>query len=610
MLPVPLEFSVTPTNYEYYGWLLGFGLWIVVMLFIAGIYFYLKDRHLDDEQLRQLNALRPQLADGGWQSLVIREDDDLASYSDDVRAVLEGGDTSQTTLPELVADIRQQWQHRTADTPSLALRLIYGGVLLAILGAVATLTTIEVTGLGGSHVTTGDILHLAGWLLSLFPFSAELTHLVVGGGLLTAQLAVSLWWLFAGVLISGGALLLWLDKATVEDLDVRLYDRKQPLVVWPVAVLASVWAVGAAIHVVGGFIVTGLGLEATIPLRYVDYAGFAVAIIGLGLAMAYAAYDLRRRLVARQNQPENATGPVAAYILVRKVWGVLGALALPVIAGYAVYSVVGGGLAALIHIVVAAPPQTQFLVAAAAGSVLLALGYLYEDRAWDWLRALERAASSRAVRSRAFIQLVLARAATLFTFLGVLFGSMPFLGGFIPGLIAALAAAAVVRLALIAWVRVKYRVKDRVDLRGRGVRDVLIEGRTITDADGDDIYVTRVDGTPHAHRDPETLVERTLHAAASRLDDGSIAESFERYYYEAATDRGTAGISMVADEFRGDIKSRIEGSFADNDGEIGVQSLDDEMTEKYPEPAYRSTITHLRKMGKIDVRNGYYRWHE
>ena len=609
MPPVPLEFSVSPTQYDYYAWLLGFGLWLLILVIIGLTYWYLKDRHFDDEQVRQLNAIRPQLADGGWKSLVIHEDDDFAAYVDEVRSLFDG-EPSQTTLWDLLSDIRAQWKHRTAGAPTLALRLVYEGVLLALLALLTTLPTLHLTSRGGSEVTTADLIHLGGWLWSLFPYSDTITVLVIGGGAVFAHLAISFWWLLAALLIGGGAILLVLDEMTGESLEVRLYRRKRDLVIWPVAFLLGVWAVGAGVNALGGALVTTAGIEGTVAASDITALSLLLAGGVFTVGVMYAGADLAGRLVEHQNQPENATSAVAAYLLARKTCGLLGVLALPVLAGYAVQSVTGGGVATLVELVATAPSQTQGLLLLAALSVLLAVSYVYEERAREWYRAFQRAISSRAVRSRAFIQLVLGRAATLFTFIGVLLGSMPFLGGLIPALVAALVAAAGVRFAILAWVRIKYRYKDRIDPRGSGVRDVLVEGRTLTDADGETIFVTRVDGTPHAHRDPETLVERTLQAAESRLDHGDIGPSFERYYYEAVTDRGTVGLSMVADEFRGDIKSRLEGTFADNDGEVGVESLDDEMTDKYPEPAYRRTIAYLRKNGKVDVRNGYYRWHE
>jgi len=168
-----------------------------------------------------------------------------------------------------------------------------------------------------------------------------------------------------------------------------------------------------------------------------------------------------------------------------------------------------------------------------------------------------------------------------------------------------LVVGAIARLATMAWQASKYRFVDFVD-RDSGRVEVVVEAFTLEDADGEPIYVARVDGHEHAHRDKDVLVRVVLKDVRERLESGETHPSFTHYYYEEAVEHGHVDIDYVADEYRGDIKTRIDATLREHDGELEVAKLDKEMKSEYADAAYEQAIRALEGRGEIDVRRGKY----
>lgn len=107
----------------------------------------------------------------------------------------------------------------------------------------------------------------------------------------------------------------------------------------------------------------------------------------------------------------------------------------------------------------------------------------------------------------------------------------------------------------------------------------------------------------------EAVVEIVLSVCRRRLEDGELPATFAQYYYEELTRSGEVNIDTVGDEYRSDIKTRVQATLREHDGALEVESMDTEMIEEYAEPAYRSAIRWLVEHGDVDVRRGRYVLH-
>ncbi|MFP8891844.1 hypothetical protein ACLI4U_19040 (plasmid) [Natrialbaceae archaeon A-CW2] len=605
--------------------------WIVFASVIFGLVAanrYFKRGGADERGREHLRAIRPQLINATPAKLTIERGESLGEYRDAVAGLFDGERPTQTTVRDALGEFRAVWNAQTRRFPALAVNLAYEAVLILIFGAVVIL---PVSWWSGSETTGVDLeaIGSALWtLITAFPaldviFALALTAILSVGGVLFDQ-----WLVIALVLFTGAYLIARLDRETEEDLAVTLYPDRWQLVRRGVLYLAVIYLAGA----LGALISIWLGLAlvaiavgiivARVTLEFLTRLRDASVQVGKGSSPPLplvqrledtfegtgtdphdAAQVLKTRL--DQTHPkwdQPADRKVMAYLLVRKVWGFIGLACLPILLAYIGLAFGSGAILAVGSELATAPDHIRL----PALAIVLLAGYLvrqqYPELTDALIEGLKRASASSSVRAKAFSRGV----PLLAVFIG--FAATWPLFGAQAALVAGLFAGVLARFGTFAWQMTAYRFVDFAE-RDAGHPRVVIEGFTVSDADGEDLFVARVDGQSMAHRDREALVEIVLSVARRRLEDGELPPTFAGYYYDELTRSGDVDISHVADEYRADIKTRVTATLREHDGSLEVETMDAEMTEEYAEPAYRGALRWLKNHGDLDVRRGEYVLH-
>ena len=568
-----------------------------VAFFIVAANRYLQQDATDESQRRHLRVIRQQLVNVSPRRLTIHESESLRSYRYEVHKLLKGRETGQTTVRESLAEFWEAWRDQTRVVPGLALKLAYEAALLLIFGAVVVLPVSWWSGSDPSGFATPPI---AGWVMAIlgaFPASELLFTLGLAAVMTVGQVLFEHWFVLSMILFLGAALIAWLDRETAEDLDVTLYPNRRLAIGSVISFVVLVFLAGSVPAAVLGTLFGAVGL------------GFVADLVGL-LAVAYlvvvvgrdAVADLRARLVMRQQWPDENTELVAAYLVVRKVWALIGVACLPLLVAYIALAFGTGSFFAVALELATAPWHIRLPALAAVIAAALLIRSNYPDLTNEFAEALRRATSSSVVRGFIF-----ARGIPLLAVV-VGFGVAWPMFGFKVALAVGLLVGAIARIATLVWQVAAYRFVDFAD-RESGSSEVVVEAFELEDADGEAIYVARVDGHELAHRERDVLVDIVLEVAEQRLEERETPATFAHYYFEEVTEHGRVDIDFVADEYQGDIKTRVVASLRENGGELEVESLDEQMTEKYAESAYRRALSWLRKHGDVDVRRGKYVLH-
>jgi len=569
---------------------------------------YYKFDATDESEREHLRAIRPQLINVSPTGLTITRaefDDSLAGYHDRISALFDGQRPDDVaTVRESLAEFRCVWSERSRVLPGLATKLLSEAALILLTGAVLFLPVSWWSGgeSAGFNVTLEPLIWLLGALATAFPGSEVALPLGLSLVLLVGEALYHHYLALALVLIAGAVVITWLDRVTAEDLSVVLYPERRVVAVGVVGTLTLIYVVGAGIATVVGGLFGLVGLSIIGDVLGLLAAGYIAVAFGRD-----AIEDLRARLVTRQEWPDENTELVATYLACRKVFATAGVVSLPLLLAYAV-SAVGSGRIFAVALELTRAPWTIKLPA--IGVVILTMVLVarnYPDLVSQLVTATRSALSSQLVRGFLFTRGI--------PILAVVVGfglSFPFAMQAGPGIPVAILIGVVVgilaRLATMAWQASKYRFVSFVD-RDSGRREVVVEAFTLEDANGEPIYVARVDGHELAHRDKDVVVRVALKEVRACFEHGETEPSFAHYYYEEATEHGHVDIGFVADEYRGDIKTRIDATLRKHDGELEVKKLDKEMMEEYADAAYRKAIRELEGRGEIDVRLGKYVLH-
>lgn len=588
-----------------------FATFLVTFLALLALTKYVS---LDEDQRRHLKSIKEDMIDATPTSLAIHTSESVVDYRDEVYGILKGRDPEQKTLRDAFGELKGAIASQTPAIPLLALRGVYEGLLLLVFGGIVLLpaswweqaSTVGAAGIPIAGIA-GAISDAAVGALTATPYGDMILALamaaIFGVGGVLYQHGI----LLGFVLLVGAIVLSVLDRMTAEDLSVRLYEGHWSGAKTAIAVTGIVWLLAVVPVALFG----GIGSLIS-PVAPADASGFEFGgtIIGALLGGGYALYclgyygrDATRRLVERQSQPGNATGPVAVYLLVRKVFGLVAVVSLPLVGAYGFNSLSTGKAFTVAGVLVTADTQVQLALLGAAIVVTLAIKAQYPNVFEDLRLAFYRAVSSRGVRAWVF-----ARGMPFITVALASLLAWPFVG--LPWCIAfGLVAGLVVRVLTWIWTKTKYRFIELKD-RDIPVVETVIEGFTIEDADGEPIYVTRVDGYGLAHRDKGRLVEATLATAHRRLRESEFAPSFCHYYYEEVTERGIVDMQQVDKQLRGDVETRIEASLANASGNtLEIETLDEELGEEYPESHYERAINTLRERGDVSRRQDEYVYH-
>jgi hypothetical protein len=558
---------------------------VIALLFITAVAI-LRYYGIDREQREHLYAIRPQLLDADPAVLTVTREGGFSAVRPRVRAFyeVEDADPSPAGVRDAVRSLLATVRAALPTVPTLAVRGALEGAVILGSGVLlwASAAWIEWL-LDPSGAMPGEDVLL--WALQWLPSSEVLLSLALVVGLGWWELLIGSWWLVGTLLVVGALALALVDRRTAEDLSITLYPDRVGLLRQVLAGVGIILAAGILPNMlltIAG--VGGLGLIASI-------LAVGLGLLGVGI---YGAQSLRHVLVARQSRPDESTRWVAAYLLLRKSFGVLALLAVPAAIYFAARAVVVVGTWA-----VAEPLWAVLAVAAVSLATVTILLTVFGDETRRVGRALGRWLRSLQVRgwlfargipfTAMFVAMLTAWAFSLrLSVSPPVVSEVPVLAGFVAWLISVapvlaigLGVGVIARLATLLWSKAKYRF---VNFDRDGGRTVAMLGLypPIKDANGDILYVTRVDDHRLAHRDVDALLRDVAVVLQDAFDGaGSPTVTESRYYWEDI-EMGTVDLAEVRRELRGDVRTRLTATVREQ-GSVDVDVIEEDLARKYPD---------------------------
>lgn len=592
--------------------------WLTALFILGGLAVaiaVLKYKGIDYDQRRNLYAIRPQLMEATPSTTIIRDSTPSSELIPRVRDELTGKDAlgGEPTLRETVLTLAVTVRAGLPNAPRLALRGGLEGAVILVAGIIiwASMAWLEWLRTPESGIPGRDA---AGAVLGALPYWDVIGALALAAVVIGWQTLVSHWFVFGLLLVIGAVVLTGIDRHTKEDLSVTLFPDRKVVAVVAVVGLVGVYAAAALPNI----LLSSLGFSGAGAL-----AGGLLGFVAALIVIANALDSLRYALVDRQSYPESHTELVALYLLIRKSFGVLALLSIPL----AVY-LVGRASVDLGSRAVANPLLAALVFVIVFSAVVLVLHILFRAVVDDVFDALARTFRSTQVRGFLFARGIPVTAVAM-TFLvawafglQMSFGDIPVLSslaGLVPTLTAALVVGGIVRLITMGWAAAKYRFVRFEDSNGRSNVPVALYP-PIEDADGDVVYVARVGSHELAHRDPEALAEDIATVAEAKLDEkrllgrvfyARVSErvpvTFSRYYWLDLR-FGTVDIEQVRKELSGDVRSRMLATIDENDG-VDCDVIDVELAQKYPTWAVEWAKAQEMRRGNISRQDGEYVMH-
>lgn len=579
--------------------------WITALFILLGLAVavaILRYHGIDRDQRRQLYAIRPQLLDATPKRVTVERGEWFSAVKPRVRRYFTGEepDPSDVTVREAAYTLGRTVRSGMPTVPKLAVRGAAEGAVILAIGLALWVGSAWVQWLVEPDATipgTELFLWLAQWLPATdFVLAMGLLVVILGWDLLSSA------WLALGVLlIAGAALLTYVDNETEEDLSVTLFpDRRRVFERCGLAVAAVL-------------------LTAMIPNAVLTTAGFATAgsvLAGLASlsvligAVGYGLVALANAVVDRQSLPDSNTRAVAAYLLIRKSFAVLAVVALPVMVW-----MVGRGLIAGFYWLLSAPLVAIVTVVLVLVATSAAVAYVARDEAMWLLKVTNRWLRSASVRGWLFARGIPATAMILAFLVAWVFGltmavgPVPVLDRFIglfPALFFAIAVGAVVRGMTLLWSKAKYQFVDFDD--SDGARSVVLGlFPPIEDANGELLYVARVEDHELAHREIDALVADIETVISAEFAGEGVPVTESRYYWKDI-EFGTVDLEEVRRELRGDVRSRMLATIKRKDG-VDYEVIDDQLVEKYPEAYVEHAKASELARGDISRQDGQYVYH-
>jgi len=587
--------------------------WVAVALFILAFIAAItlrRYRAITQEQREHLYTVMPQLLSANPAKLTVSAEKGFVGVRSRVKAYYEvtDADPSEPGVREEVGALVATIKASMPSVPGLAVRGGVEGAVILVTGAVVWWS---IEWLDWLLDPSGPVpgRELVVWVAQWLPSSDVLLSIGLVLVLWWWDFVAANWWLVGLALVIGAVALAAVDRRTAEDLSVRLYPDRR-------ALLRRIGGVAAMVF-----------LAFILPNVLLTTAGYGslgtLASIGLGSlallgAMIYGIGSLRFILVERQSRPEESTVWVAGYLLLRKTFGVVAVLALPVavyLGGRAAWTV---GVWAIGHPVPAALLTAVFVVALAA-----TIRYVWPEEGDRLRRALGTWARSLTVRSWVFARGIPATAMVMAMLLAWTFGfrwgsnlplvrQVPILSSLIgwlvslgPVFITGLVVGSIARTITYVWSQTKYYFVDFSDERG-GARGVLIAlFPPLEDADGELIYAARVADHELCHRDVDALLRDMDRVITDALEGRSSPRMTESRYYWERVQFGAVDLDEVQRELRGDVRMRLEATVREHQ-RVDLHVVDKDLAKKYPaEYVERAKAWQLAK-GKINRRDGEY----
>lgn len=277
------------------------------------------------------------------------------------------------------------------------------------------------------------------------------------------------------------------------------------------------------------------------------------------------------------------------------------ALTFPLMVSYAIAAFWTRKALEVAAIVISAPPSTVYAVAILAVVLGLAVAVTFTERFADVRRGIRRALSVQAVRAAVFTR---AFPFTLMLIAAVLTAAFGF--GAVVVVAVALTIGFITRLGVMAYNFVSYRAHAYEGRQPTAAR-VVINGRKVTDADGESVYIADVNGHRTAHRRIEPLIQQVVRDARSLFREGKPETgSFARYYYEYGVRRGRVDMESVLDELLGDVRTRFIANVRDTDAD--AETILEKLHSEYPSNAVDRVVTQLKRRGRVTRREDRFQW--
>lgn len=593
-----IDASGVGTYFEIVAWITG----VILVLGIAVGVAILRYNGIDREQRRQLYAIRPQLFDVSPVSLSASAATGFSDVEPQVRGLLSGSkrDFSPPTVRDagrtLIATIRAA----IPDAPRLAVRGASEGVVILAIGV--ALWTGPLLWAAVTDPETVALVELGRDVIAVLPGAETVAAIGLTVGVLAGTVLTTLWVPIGLVLIIGAILLAEVDRRTAEDLSVTLFPDRRRFVAFLVGVPLVSYAFGATLYAIAA-------------ARGEVHLGIMAGVYGTAMlltgAAIYGAFALRRALVARQSIPTENTRVVAVYLLVRKAFGVLAVLALPVVIWKLSHAIVAFGRWGLTR-----PLLAGALVFVSLIAVFLGGWFVFATEVRSIFAAIGRWLRSRTLRAWLFSRGIPVTAMILAFLTAWVFGLQTTVGpvpvldqllGLYPAVIAAVVIGTLVRVITLLWRRAKYQFVSFDD--GGGQSTVVLDVYPpIEDADGDELYVVSVGGVKHAHRDVDELVSDIRTACNGLFETASLPMTLSRYYWKDL-EFGTVDLDQVHRECRGDVRSRMLATVREHN-RVEESVIDEELMQKYPEGLVERERAQVLARGDLIRRDGMYVYNE
>ena len=516
--------------------------------------------------------------------------------------------TVREALGELHTLLLERWGDNVSRFPLYSIRLAEEAIVLLILGALAVLS-IERWESALSVKTpvpaVGDVVHdlheLTVWtleagaqLLALFPYGGVVWSLLFAHAVLLYDWLYHHWFVLAAILFIGAAVIAYLDQY-VEETDARLIQDRRTVAASAATAVLGVW--------VAGVIPTGLGVAAGAE-HFGAIIGFLFAFTAAIAATGYATRELVREVkaAARWYVDDEPSIHIAAYLLVRRVWGVFAVIGATLIPVYLIVILAGGRIFDLIGLWGHASTEVQLLAGLIFLAALAAVAMATREAWPDLGAALRSKLGEQSIRRALFGR-------------GAPFGVMVIVYLIAVGMafpvgvavLLAIVAGTATRGLYILAARVKYRAQQHDDPMDRPAM-VYIEAVQVEDADGREHYVARVNGELLARSYLSAIVDEVVEQAASLRDTGEYTATFGRYHADGLLQHGIVDEDRSEYSLKREITGAFEQLFEKYDGRVPPDAVDDEL-EEYPDEHLAEKKRELKTRGadgwRLAERDGY-----
>lgn len=606
---------------------------------------------LDGEHATHILTQLHSFGGSGPGSVVARSPDALDDPATirNIRGLFSGERSDETTVRsaslEILRTVGSELRNRAPSASKVPVRAMQEAFLTALFGAMAIVPVAAwraATRTGGSAVPDLPALITAGQMvldvgigsLTAFPYTGLLFGLSLSVGIIGVSTVWALWWAPPAVLTVLAATYWTLERRVDTDRDLT----GPPVRTWAVrfvALAAATWFVGASLATIAaalapvplwGRLVAGslMALSLIAVFVRVSWAPRArknwkwyvvLAALGFGSVHELAAFLAAvvvagavvgvwiRATLSRWSRSAQRDGRDAlALDVTHSLTVTAAALTAPLMVGYAAVAIGTGRVIAVAAVVVDAPDTTVIALGILAVMVALTVAVAFFSRFRDIRRGFRRALSVQAVRVALFGR---ALPFALMVVTAVL--ALAFLGGNLVATVAVtLAVGFIARFAYKCYHHVTYRYYTRTP-RDKTAGRVVVNGRQVTDADGDPVYIADVNGHRTAHRRVDPLVHQIRRDGKALLREGAAETgSFPRYYYTEGVRRGKVDMEAVADELLGDVKTRFVANVQQTDA--GADEILDKLRSEYPPHVVDKVINDLKGRGRVSRREDRFVW--